>query len=259
MSGTTLKQLINKTGKYFSIGVGLLTIDSYIRDVKNNKLLENYNKVVDRNRLLEDKFNKLLENKISTEETKIKIVEALVKRKESLDIVRDEINSIKEINKSLEIAVEEETRNNIISEINSKINNLSQNINFSNNKLSEIIDTILNNNSGEGSNSMFIDQINYFIIAYKNFLDTLTLMQKGAIAHISMSFFILFCLFSLIGIFYGDSLIRHLRLEDRFPKLARFIQIRRKFQQYYFFLNTLFIILALFTIIYINILVFIYL
>jgi len=32
----------------------------------------------------------------------------LVKRKESLDIVRDEINSIKEINKSLEIAVEEE-------------------------------------------------------------------------------------------------------------------------------------------------------
>jgi len=52
-----------------------LLIDSYIRDVKNNKLLENYNKVVDRNRLLEDKFNKLLENKISTEETKIKIVE----------------------------------------------------------------------------------------------------------------------------------------------------------------------------------------
>jgi len=62
----------------------------------------------------------------------------------------------------------------------------------------KLIDTILNNNSGEGSNSMFIDQINYFIIAYKNFLDTLTLNAKRCYAHISMSFFYLFCLFSLI-------------------------------------------------------------
>jgi len=58
--------------------VGILSVEKYIVGLKENKLLENYNKVVDRNRLLEDKFNKLLENKISAEETKIKIVEALV-------------------------------------------------------------------------------------------------------------------------------------------------------------------------------------
>ena len=58
--------------------MGILSVEKYIVGLKENKLLENYNKVVDRNRLLEDKFNKLLENKISAEETKIKIVEALV-------------------------------------------------------------------------------------------------------------------------------------------------------------------------------------
>ena len=113
MASTTLKQLINKTGKYFSGAVGLLTIDGYLKNLRENKLLEKYNNELAR--MLEDKISNMMETKISQEETKSKIVDALVSRKESLDVVREDITSIMEINENLINTVEDDTRNNMIS------------------------------------------------------------------------------------------------------------------------------------------------
>jgi len=125
--------------------------------------------------------------------------------------------------------------------------------------LSDVIDLISNSGSGSESNFLFVDYVTKFISSYQDYLSTLTLMQTGALVHIIVSIFIFFCLFTIIGIFYGDTLIRYLNLEAKYPKLAKFIQLRRKFQQYYFFLNMLFIFIALSSIIYVNVLVFIYL
>jgi len=65
--------------------------------------------------MLEDKISNMMETKISQEETKSKIVDALVSRKESLDVVREDITSIMEINENLINTVEDDTRNNMIS------------------------------------------------------------------------------------------------------------------------------------------------
>lgn len=52
-------------------------------------------------------------------------------------------------------------------------------------------------------------------------------------------------------------LIKYFNLEEKFPKLAKIIQLRRKFQHYYLFMNTLIIIVLLTLIISINLFVFI--
>jgi hypothetical protein len=41
-------------------------------------------------------------------------------------------------------------------------------------------------------------------------------------------------LISIIFIFYGNILIEKYDLENRYPRLAKLIQLRQKFQKYYF-------------------------
>jgi hypothetical protein len=122
--------------------------------------------------------------------------------------------------------------------------------------LKEIIDNVL----GSNSNNYFInDLFNNFISIYQEqIIPNLTLNQLGAIGHIFACIFILMCLLSLITIFYSDFLITNLNLEEKYPKLAKIIKLRKKFQQYYFILNSLGILLTSITIIYVNIIVFIY-
>jgi hypothetical protein len=111
------------------------------------------------------------------------------------------------------------------------------------------INTLLNNSSGGADKSQYFDSL-------QSFFDGLNYEQNLAIVHISGSMFILFGLISIISIFYGDKLIIFFDLENRFPKIAKFIQIRRKFQQYYLLMNIGLIIIVLLLIIYVNIIEF---
>lgn len=105
-----------------------------------------------------------------------------------------------------------------------------------------------------GSNSKFINSNS--LDEFQNYLSSLPLEKVGALGHILISFAILLSLLSIISIFYGEFLIKYFNLEEKYPKIARFIQIRRKFQQYYFTMNIIAIILALLLVIYVNFLVF---
>jgi uncharacterized integral membrane protein len=59
-------------------------------------------------------------------------------------------------------------------------------------------------------------------------------------------------MYSIMLIYFGDYFINYFNLEAKYPKLANFIKMRRKFQNYYVILNLIIIILILFIIIYIN-------
>jgi hypothetical protein len=135
--------------------------------------------------------------------------------------------------------------------VNKNIEEL-QSINASNKTIIENIQTIINSKGGSGgSNSLtgnnIIDSINQFLL-------TLNFEQTLAILHLSGAFFILISLYIISIIFFGDYLIKYFNLEKSYPKLAAFIQMRRKFQNYYIILNMILIILVLFIIIYINLL-----
>jgi translation initiation factor 2 beta subunit (eIF-2beta)/eIF-5 len=125
-------------------------------------------------------------------------------------------------------------------------------INASNKTIIENIKTIIDSKSGSsGSNSLLgnniIDSINQFLL-------TLKFEQTLAILHLSGALFILISLYIILLIYFGDSLIKYFNLEKSYPKLASFIKLRRKFQNYYIIFNIIIIILILFIIIYINLL-----
>jgi hypothetical protein len=116
-------------------------------------------------------------------------------------------------------------------------------------KLLEEIVNIFSNIKDSGSSSDYILDI---INQYSDFLNTLTFVQKGALGHLLAAIFLLFCFTTIITIFYSETLIKFFKIIKIFPKIARFIEIRRKFQQYYFLLNTSLILSTLFLIIYVN-------
>jgi len=109
------------------------------------------------------------------------------------------------------------------------------------------INTLLTNNSG--NKSQYLDSL-------QSFFDGLNYQQNLAMSNILGSLFIIFTLFSIISIFYGEKLITYFDLENRFPKIAKFIQLRRKFQQYYLLMNICLIIIVLLLLIYVNIIEF---
>ena len=126
----------------------------------------------------------------------------------------------------------------------------SINVNENNKSLTENIQNIINYKDGSsGSNSLtgtnFIDSI-------YQFFSTLNFEQTLAILHISGSIFILISLYSIMLIYFGDYFINFFNLEAKYPKIANFIKIRRKFQIYYVLINIIVIIFILLIIIYIN-------
>jgi hypothetical protein len=130
--------------------------------------------------------------------------------------------------------------------------NLENFLSLSNKKLEELNKML--EDIFRPSSKFFGDNI---IENFQNYLSSLPLEKVGALGHILISIAILFSLVSIIFIFYGDSLIKYFNLENKYPKLAKFIQLRRQFQQYYFIFNISIIILSLLLIIYVNLIVFI--
>jgi hypothetical protein len=81
-----------------------------------------------------------------------------------------------------------------------------------------------------------------------NFINSLSLEQKAALAKISLTFSILITMISIVGIFVGDRIIDYFQLEGKFPRWAKYFELRRKFQFYDYIWNTsiiLFMILIL--------------
>ena len=75
----------------------------------------------------------------------------------------------------------------------------------------------------------------------------MTLLQESALLHIIIYIYILATVFNILGIFFGNEVIKYFELENKYPKLHIFFKLRAKFQRYYLFLIffTLFLVCAL--------------
>lgn len=142
-------------------------------------------------------------------------------------------NNITELEDKIKTTWNPVTRANLLDELEQKRQNLSYYSNQVN--TSESILVRYKNIIEESFKKNFI--MDDFFNSYKEFLTTLTSHQIGALANLIFSSIILSCLISLIFIWTGDYLIKRFNLEERYPKLAKFIQLRRKFQNYYFIIN----------------------
>jgi hypothetical protein len=72
--------------------------------------------------------------------------------------------------------------------------------------------------------------------------ENLDIFSKLALSLLFLNSAIISGLISIVFIFYGDYLINKFQLEIKFPKLAKIIQLRRKFQKYYLILSILLIL-----------------
>ena len=101
---------------------------------------------------------------------------------------------------------------------------------------------ITNNLSPEIPNtssvSSFIDLENFNL---QEFLSSLSRLELFAFISLCFNSLILNAIISIVFIFYGDILIKYFNLEVRFPKLAKFISIRRKLNNYALKYNLFFI------------------
>ena len=86
------------------------------------------------------------------------------------------------------------------------------------------------------------DIINSDIIGqYQQFLDTLSYHQLLAIINISAFMFIFLNIISLFGVYFSESLIQYFNLEEKYPRIGRFIKIRRTYYKYYYIINAIII------------------
>ena len=67
----------------------------------------------------------------------------------------------------------------------------------------------------------------------QSFVDSLKKEELLAFSGLLLNSLVLSYVVSIILVLYGDYLIKRFDLEHKYPKLAKFIEVRRKLQNYY--------------------------
>jgi hypothetical protein len=106
---------------------------------------------------------------------------------------------------------------------------------------------------GPSEGSQFMGTWQEYFIYFQSTIDSLSQYQKFALIHILSSLSIMFCLFTLVGVYAGNQLIDYFKLTVRFPRFAKYIELRQKFTRYYFIWNTFMIFSMLLVIIVLNV------
>lgn len=102
---------------------------------------------------------------------------------------------------------------------------------------------LINNTSKSDVFSVFSD----FIKNYQNFLEGLSLEQIVALVNIIGYFMLITSITSISTLLLGEYLLSHLKLEVRYPKLAKYIKMKEKLNKGYlmYYIISLYIILIL--------------
>jgi hypothetical protein len=105
----------------------------------------------------------------------------------------------------------------------SSVNIIVNNLNTSTFKIKEIVEKFCSDSNN------FVPNLNKFY----EFLDSLTLLQESAFIHI-LVFLVLLCIvFNILGVLFGNEMIKYFNIENKFPSLSSFLKLRAKFQKYY--------------------------
>lgn len=107
-----------------------------------------------------------------------------------------------------------------------------ENINLDDNKDKDRIDSSDNNDSGP------------ILSPYDSeWYTSLSTIQKLSVTLLAFNSVIFSCVISIIFTLYGDYPINRFSLESRYPKLAKYISLRIKFQNYYLKISLLIILI----------------
>jgi prepilin signal peptidase PulO-like enzyme (type II secretory pathway) len=91
---------------------------------------------------------------------------------------------------------------------------------------------------------------------FNKYLSTLDIEHTFALLHIIFFSTMLILVYNIIIVYYSEFLIKYFSIENKYPRLGRFIELRRKFQTYYMSLNIIILLLILLVLLALNLVVF---
>ena len=68
---------------------------------------------------------------------------------------------------------------------------------------------------------------------FYDFLDTLSLWEEAAFLHILIFLCLIFTVFNILAVLFGNEIVKYLKLESKFSSLGTFFLLRSKLQRYY--------------------------
>jgi hypothetical protein len=104
-----------------------------------------------------------------------------------------------------------------------------------------------------GGKNKYISDFN--LSDFYNYLNNLNLLELSALFHIIVFSMLLITVFNIFSSLFGNETIKYFNLEEKYPKLSIFFQLRMKFQRYYLSLNLFIMFFICIVTIFINILV----
>jgi hypothetical protein len=231
-----------------SFGMGVFnTINSVKAKDLNNKL----------EAIKADK--KLLYEKIAN------LNEEVLKSKFDNKIIKNNLESAQESMKELNNIFEQVKETSVVDQskfVSEHFNSINEKLNKGNEGICKILDCLNNidKKSFIPTNNLsdnLKDIVNY-LHEVNNYMGSLTFEQNVSLVNISGCIIIGISMFSIVIILLGNKAIDILKLDQHFPKLKKFIELRLKFQKYYLILDFSIITVILIIMVCINILLFIY-
>lgn len=241
MSKTFLRSL----GKIITGAATAVTFHSYYKTMTDNALKtqiqEAERKYIEANNKIQELEKEKLINQV--EKANLESIQSqLETSKVKIESTVEKINALSNEGNS----VSKSDFENLTKQVNEEMTNSTSLINRAIEMYKEKINKFIDGNDN------FLKNFFDFIEQWTSTLNDLTLHQLAALTHLLAAIFIFTCLFSVIVIIYGDILLKYLNIEDRYPRIGSFIKLRRKFQQFYLFINLFLIIITLLAIIFIN-------
>lgn len=242
----TFKSKINRSLKIITTGATLLTYKSWFEaKEESNKLKNQMLDIKNEISNLSETVNKdVIDNSI-----KNKIIEEIQPLKESfskIEILEQKVDSIIEQTQMFKSKPDSA----IMTEIQSSKEEIGKILSKTITKLEEL-EKFLEEN--EWTKKLSDDNFLFNLIKeYKDYLSTLSVEELCILMNLLVCVFILTCLITIIFAFYGNYFINKLSLETKYPKISGFIKWRIKFQHYYIIVNSIYIVVALGLISYVN-------
>lgn len=243
-----MNKIFNQAWKYFAGGATLLGYQAFYERLKTpantlefkNNLNTQFDVVKTKISELKQELSSSVDLETKTQLTgKINDLTTNLKNMESIH--KKYINKFENGN----VSVDSEASSNLYNEYKTEF---QEAFSKADKKVSEILNLL------DKTKNKFMEDNNIFNVIndFKEYLASLSLMEICLIINISSCVFILTCIISILFAISGNYLIDKFSLEKKLPKLSKIIQLRIKFQRYYVFINSVFIILAIFSLIIVN-------
>lgn len=230
-----IKQLLQNIGKNLSfVGVGLGMFNTFNNLITNQALKNNLEVEKIKNSQLIERVNNLISENESNSKIEDIIRKSFENNENKIDILNNKVNQLIETNSLDE---------NKIIEINNKVKDI-------NNDLADVINKI-----DDTLRSSIID-FEFFKSIISN-INNLNFFQTLAFTHLCAIIFIFLSLNSLIALYFGEYLINKINIENKYPRIYKYIQIRRKFQVYFLIKDLTIIYITLIILTFINVILFI--